>query len=838
MPSSNSVPNPYDFRSPVRNRQLLAGRAQTLEQVDSFLRQAAAGRPVHFSLFGPPGVGKSSLLNAVMATAAERRLLPIKLSLRQATCESEVAFYGAFFEAAFQKLLENGLIASDGELMASWLRQTRSGELVGPEHHPFEIALAIAADLNGKMVRHIQVPSLIRDISRILTLAENLRGIVLCVDAAEHLDASHDVADSLLELVDADPRIVLVTAAPQAGRLQAAASRSWAQIEVGPFETPQEVFEAITRPLESVDRSTFTLSPAAAEDIYTLTRGQPYEISLVCHFIWEAIQQQRQAEFELSDAVIERVLGEFIERGRHEASADIAHVAKLTTRDYELLAKLAPYEALTVKEIALTRLMPDDFQDDDIAEIEASIHADLLTLAQRGVLKVQDTRFALTVSDDARLYLRYAAERHTGERLDYGLTYAQQVRRVCREDFGRALAGEDSDAAHLIAVWRQDEIGVSRTGSLVGELRDAVAAGDIATLASVVQVPLDLSTFVANRDKGIIIYSFVLRVGLQEIEHATMVMNVTGLDSDELNARADEWLRDKDSFLTRYGIGVVELRCELLGAALADAVIAYAHIERFQSLVMSLYGVRQVKSAAQLFSSTIELAQALVGESPTDPLIRAKLGDAYNRLGFMLASDSQLQEALDAFARSEELDMEQHWVTVYNTAYVNARMERFEEAARLAQSAVDALGENEREMILHADLPTPAGWQHDVPWIAIVHVPAPWLERFLTLQTAVWRARADEQQIPGLEHELGQCVESVPLPVLRLAGWAELTVTRRHEHGLKLLDLAIDAAPLHEIELARRELARLTETADQPQVPTTPAQNTTIATTREGPAPA
>jgi tetratricopeptide (TPR) repeat protein len=810
MPSLHSLPNPYDFRSPVRSRNRLAGRSEALEQIDDFMRQAVAGRPVHFSLFGPSGVGKSSLLNAAVATAAERRLLPIKLPLRQATCESEVAFYGAFFEAAFNKLLENGLITTDSELMSAWIRQTTAGDLtVSAEHQPFEIGLAIAADRNGKIIRHIQVPSLMRDVSRLLALAGELRGVALCLDSAEHLDASHDVADSLLELIEADPRIVLVTAAPHAGRLQATSSRTWAQIEVGPFQTPQEVFEAMTRPLESVDRSTFALHPAAAEDIHTLTRGQPYEISLVCHFIWEAIQHQRQAEFKLSDAVIARVLSEFIERGRHESSSDIAHVAGLTARDYELLAKLAPYEDLTIKEIALTRLMPEDFQAAEITELEASIREDLQALAQRNILEVQDTRFRLTVSDDARLYLRYAAERHTGERLDYGVTYDQKIRRICREDFGRMLAGQDSEAAHLIAVWRQDEIGVQRTGSLVGELREAAAAGDIATLARVIEVPLDLSAFVANRDDGIILYSFVLRVGLQEIEHATMVMNVSGRDGRELDEQVETWLRDKSDFLARYKIEVVELRCELIGATLADGVVAYAHIERLQSLAMSLYGVRQVQPATELFSRTIDLAESLVGREPTDPLVRAKVGDAYNRLGFMLASDDRLQDALDAFARSEQLDMEGQWVTAYNKAYIMARMSRFGEAASLAQEAVDALDDNERAMILHADFPTPVNWQHDVPWIRIVEVPAPWLERFMKLQTAVWLARADERHIPALEVELEHCAESVPLAILRLAGWAELAMTGRSDRGVKLLDLAIDASDLREVELARQELVRI-----------------------------
>jgi hypothetical protein len=793
-----------------------------LDQIDGFLRQAAAGRPVHFSLFGVSGVGKSSLLNAAVAIAAERRLLPIRLCLRKATCESELAFYGAFFEAGLHTLLEKGTLKADSELMVSWLRQTGSGELeIDSKHQPLEIGLVLAADLNGKFVRRIQIPSLMRDISRLLALAGDLRGIALCIDSAEHLDDSPDIAESLLELIDADPRLVLITAAPQAGRLQTAASRTWAQIEVGPFQTPLEVFEAMTRPLESADRSSVALDPAAAEDIHKLTRGQPYEVNLVCHFIWEAIQSQRQTDFQLSDAVIERVLGEFIERGRHESSADIALVAGLSARDYELLTKLAPYENLTIKEIALTRLMPKEFEDQRLVELEASIRMELQTLAQREVLNVQDDRFCLVVSEDARLYLRYAAERHTGERLDYGQTYTQQVTRACREDFGRALAGEESEAAHLFAVWQPHEIGASQAGSWLNELREAVAAGDIATLAGVIHAPLDLGAFATNRDKGLILYSFFLRVGLQEIEHATLVTNVGGRDEQELAEEATTWVQAKREFLERYEIEIVELRCEPLGAKLAACVVAYAHIERLRSLVMSLYAARQIQAAQKLCSGTINLAEALVGTESVDPLMQAKLADAYNRLGFMFASGEQLQEALDAFAHSEQLNLERQWVTIYNTAYVKARMRRFDEAASLVRAAIDAIGDEERDMILHADIPAPADWQHSIPWIRVVQIPAAWLGCFLNLQAAVWQARADEQHIPALVVELEACTESAPLPILRLAGWAELTIAQRSTRGLRLLDLAIDATGLHEVELARSEVARLHDTPNlilDPQV--------------------
>ena len=99
-------------------------------------------------------------------------------------------------------------------------------------------------------------------------------------------------------------------------------------------------------------------TPASAEppaDIRELTGGVPYEVNLVCHFIWDAIQQGEQEGFELSPAVIERVADEREEKGRHQASGEIATFSALRASDYEALVELAPYEALTTRQLALMR---------------------------------------------------------------------------------------------------------------------------------------------------------------------------------------------------------------------------------------------------------------------------------------------------------------------------------------------------------------------------------------------------------------------------------------------------------------------------------------------------
>lgn len=244
--------NPYDFRSPVRQLSLLAGRTEELEHINELLRRSAAGRPTHLSLFGGPGCGKSSLLNAVVEIARARSLLPISLTLRSATVATELSFYEAIFDAGLQSLLDSGLIEESSPMLQGWIQQTRGGSLaVAPEVPQLETGLLIAAALGGKLVGSAPLPALQRDLARLLALGEGaeFRGVVLCLDAAEYVDNSIDVAQSLSVLASTTSTLTLVTASETAGKLQGVAPRAWDRIEVKPLDGPPAVFAAMTKPL-------------------------------------------------------------------------------------------------------------------------------------------------------------------------------------------------------------------------------------------------------------------------------------------------------------------------------------------------------------------------------------------------------------------------------------------------------------------------------------------------------------------------------------------------------------------------------------------------------------
>jgi AAA ATPase domain len=803
--------NPYDFRSAVRAKALLAGRDEELSGIDSLLRESALGRPVHFSLFGGEGCGKSSLLNAVVEIAIDRGLLAFKVVLREALIESELAFYRAIYDAALQALIGSGRLAESDPLMHAWLLESCTGLVpTAVTEQNLELGMLVAASMNGRPSATVPVSLVVRDLTRMASLGERTSaGVVMCLDGAQHVDGNRDLAPSLMQLADATPLITIATAAEEAGTLQQTASRSWAQIEIRPFQDPGQVLEAIAKPMINGGdhMGAAPPTPATANDIFQLTGGVPYEVNLVCHFIWDAIQQGEQEQFELSPAVIQRVTAELEEKGRHQATSAIATYGGLTDSDYTALAEIAPYEALTVRQLALLRLMPEEYSETGLRDSEARVQATLAQLAAKGVVRLEQDRFEFSGGRDARVYLKYAAKSHTGNKLIYGDTYVRAATAAFAQELGHALIGDSYDASRLLGRWRRWEVGGMEAASWLDTMAQAARGSDIVALADTVAAWSDPGDLAGCRDDDFVLWVVKLQAGLHEVEYLELLVNRDGHPADELRARADRWIAENEQLLSTYDVSFLTWGAEPVRSEVIRGSRAYWQLGVANQASYLMYRAGATDAADALLAATIELSQELVGSHPTDPLLRTRLSSAHLRRGFMAATRGEWPLALAQLEASRLLALTDgdSWLLAYNEGYVRAMNDDFDQAARLMAEALETYDEHADRVLLHAYLMPPSDWEPGAAQWNVVEINQGWIKRFVDLQLKVVRARVSPSDRDVLAAELESLSPSAPVPLLRLAGWAYLESLDEPAKALDCFARAVLLTPHDQPQIAKLE---------------------------------
>ena len=798
---------------------MLASRGQELQEIDESLRGVALGRPTHIALFGPQGVGKTSLLSGLAHIAAQRNLLPVTVDVREATVESELTFYATVIEAALDSLIGLGALKESDPFMEAWSRQTTTGEVAIPrEAQPLEIGLMLAARSNGKIGGPIPPSLIARDLQRIIDFGKEhqIRGIVLCFDSAKYLDDNRDLAPSLLEVAQKLPHLSLVTVGEEAGTLQAAAPRAWAQLEVGPFNGPNGrsgVYEAMTLPLADVEERGLVPAPETAAEIYSLTGGQPYEVNLVCHFIWDAVQRGEQDSFELSQVVIERVLAELGEKGRYEASPTIEAISDLGTADYEALSRVAPFENMTLRQMALARLIPADYDDARRDEVEADVSEDLTTLEEKGILERERDRFALSGGQDARLYLKYAVQGSTGKRIHYRDSYVRLGTNAVRTLVGPALFGEAYGEGYVAGGRRPHEVGGVIAGRWMTDMAEAVRQNDVGTVASMLPGNYEDKILTELTEKGAVFVGVLLRIGVHDVESAELIINTHDLDEADLLRQAEEWRENNADLLAKYDIAVRELRIEVVTPDLALGMAVKAQLDLWCHLATAMYLGGFYEGAGEMLGDCIDRAEALLGATPSDPIVRSALADALNRRGFIHATRGNWSDALRDFSRSRAQAVERQWFVEFNTAYVQARMGEMEQAANLATSVSDAVGAHDN-LILLAAFPYADEWESPNARAHVVELQGAWLKRFVDLQGIVFAAQADSSRLAELGEILDELTQSAPPAVLRLGAWAELTLLKRPERAVALFEFAVEASRFDRVETVRDELQFANEWAE------------------------
>jgi hypothetical protein len=774
--------NPYDFRSPIRSRTHLAGRDSELETIDGLLRQATNGQPTHLSIFGEEGTGKSSLLNVVADIARSRGMLAVEIELTPANVDTEVDFYKTLIDATLQALIDHGTLTSSDEVMRRWMFRTYAGASIqNPDDmadSELELGLLVAAKLNGRMVEHVPVQVIVRDLTRLLArLGVEPPRLVLCLDRAEAIDRNKDLAPSITQVVDAMPDLTIVTAAQTAGDLQNAAPRGWSQIEVGAYPGVGGVLDAMTKPIRDRKLSTSTPTPDTARDILEFTGGIPYEVTLVCHFIWDAIQQGEQDDFDFSPNVLQRVVAELDEKGRHQASPEIARYSSLTRPDYEQLLTIAPYESLSVREIALLRIPFEGYDADALSVAEAGVHQDLQRLERKGLVTVEGDRFSLAASRDGRLYLKYATKHFTGSDLHYGKTYQAELGERCLESIGQAIWANDYPENLVLRGRRPQEVGDASAGDWLAAIKESANNCDVGAVAEAFgRILGSLADTADPTPESFSISSLHLQVGLYDVEEIDLVANPSPPDPSGLNEKCERWTADHQHLFDTYDVRVVDCECITVPSHLILSAAAYHQLLLACAVSYPMYSGGAHRAAARLLDSVLKNVTRLVGDDPKDPLLRTELANALGRDGFMAASVGDWPKALDRFHRSRTMALTEEWILDYNEAYVKARQGNFQAACDLTSAAITHWSDTVEQVLLNAYFPAPSEWNSDSEW-SLVELSGKWIKRFLELQRTVLRSvNAPEDNKKDLRVAVEALDGSPPVAMLRLAGWATLTI--------------------------------------------------------------
>ncbi|MBT2470330.1 glycosyltransferase [Streptomyces sp. ISL-66] len=311
--------NPYDFRNPVRESSVFAGRKQEQEAIRYELGQAAVNRPsVCVVLHGPRAAGKTSLLNATDRMSRDRGFTTVRVELVEGDGEP-IVFYRKVYEELLASVTET-LRARDGTAPFSLpaVRRVMAGvDRPGPVDvlaFPEAVALTAVRD-DGR----VPETALRADLSLLVGLLGH--PITLMVDEAQLMAADARVLSVLRFLTSRVDGLVLVLAGTfglmdQIRSVHSQIMRQFKEIEVTRFVEHEDVQECVLRPITSLGLHRHVVAGGVVWDLMQLTDGNPYEIQLYCHEMFARMQAGDTEVMELTPQVLEAIRSR-LESGRN-----------------------------------------------------------------------------------------------------------------------------------------------------------------------------------------------------------------------------------------------------------------------------------------------------------------------------------------------------------------------------------------------------------------------------------------------------------------------------------------------------------------------------------------
>lgn len=411
--------NPYDFANPVSDPDLFAGRTTELDEILYYLDHAAkAPRAINLAVIGERASGKTSILNMIQRQTSNRGLVSVRIDLDETNGSFPLPLFYKIFDAIVTTVCEQGAYGGpDGRTYQIYRDIVDTYDI--PSDRTF-VSFGFSLQYAKAMSRQNESAAVSDTLLRkdLIRISEEVgKTIVLLIDEGNVLAQNRTLLQMIRNTFMNTPGYMLVLTGtpelfPVISDVFSPVMRQFKKLDISPFQNWQETRECVLKPLEKIgiaraEEIFETETFYDVTEIHNLTGGRPYEIQLICHFLFKRLQMGKSKRMRLTIDVLDDVLREL------QSSQDITSrhiIAYVRSIDHHALVALA-HLCQCNRMASFDQLSFLAYVFDAEPWLREGLRGYLDQFVEAGVLEVKDENISFQGDDFDKIYCKYFARK-------------------------------------------------------------------------------------------------------------------------------------------------------------------------------------------------------------------------------------------------------------------------------------------------------------------------------------------------------------------------------------------------------------------------------------------
>jgi len=514
--------------------------------------------------------------------------------------------------------------------------------------------------------------------------------------------------------------------------------RHFKRIPVVPFRDESETADCVMKPLRVAEVPSEDLDWATIGEIHEMSGGSPYEINMLCHFIYRRYRDGLVPKFQLTVEALDDVLEQLepirrqlglVPEGPAPRTETVAKIKGLDQQALHDALEVIPCEQISLRELAILRLAFSDFSEGDLQTARDELEEKCRRLERQGLLSLSHDRFAFRGDTFDRLYLKYHLAAQMGqeaiERVDWHADYPTALARR----FSNFVDQEILPTLKLgggLAIGQTDVAKDELLADIIDDLQEA-QQGPWPSPIEFGPVPLILASIAGVlENEYLLLIAFDLSIaGTRRISHLVAPLGPEAPKPERLPALTTgirETLTAQEDLYRKYRLETSDFLTDIVSpsslARLSDMSQRCYKVLRLRIQMLRAFRQHDLPKAQALQQEALELYE----DSPVPPQMVNALGFICLCRGDFEAAKARLQEAMQRVLEAQASDDEDtnlERIIRANMVYLHAVEGQLDDAEQEAQVVLSQAGPPKDDTALYlkvfipvdgVDPPRTDGW--------------------------------------------------------------------------------------------------------------------------------